>query len=152
MPIDFQIITPERVILKEKIDSLTCPTAEGEITVLPKHVPLISTIRRGELAVRTAGQTEYYAISGGFLEVRPGSEVVILADTAEHAREIDVERAEAAKRAAEESMKEKTGKLSLEEYAALEAALQKNLVRLKVAKRHEHRSERSMSSAGIFKE
>ncbi len=153
MPIDFKIITPEKTVLQKQIDSLTCPTAEGEITILPKHIPLVGLIRHGELTVRIGQDAEYYAVSGGFVEVRPGSEVVILADTAEHAREIDVQRAEAARKAAEESMRERTNKLSMEEYVALEATLQKNIARLKVAQRREHyRAKHGVGSEGIFKE
>lgn len=130
----FTIVTPERTVLSEEIDSLTCPTTTGQITVLPGHVPLISSLQAGELGAKINGKQEYYAVSGGFVEVRPGNEVVILADTAEHATEIDTQRAEEAKKRAEESMKNAT-RLSEEEYAALAAQLQKSLARIKVSRR-----------------
>lgn len=148
--IKFQIVTPERVVLHEEVDSLSCPTTTGQITILPGHVPLISSLAHGELVAKINGQPQYIAVSGGFVEVRPGNEVIILADSAEHSHEIDVQRAEEAKRRAEEVMRG-AGKLSAEEYAALAASLQKNLVRLKVA-RKPHRAKYGVSGAGVLKE
>lgn len=139
--LDFQVVTPEKKVLQQEVASLTCPTTMGQITILPGHVPLIASLKPGELSVKTgsgaSAQTEYIAVSGGFVEIRPGNKVIILADTAERDTEIDAELAEQAKNRAEAAMKEKQT-LSAEEYALLAASLQKNLARLKVARRKHH--------------
>jgi len=130
----FQIVTPQRTVLHQEVDSLTCPTQMGQITVLPNHIPLIAALQAGELIARVGGISKHIAVSGGFVEVRLGNEIVILADTAERAEEIDPARAEEARRRAEEDMKNATVRSS-EEFALLAAALQKNLVRLRVSKK-----------------
>lgn len=140
----FQIVTPERTVLQEEVDSLSCPTQMGQITVLPNHVPLIAALEAGELIARVSGRSEHIAVSGGFVEVRPGNEIIILADSAEHADEIDPTRAEEARRVAAEEMKNAKVRSS-EEFALAAAAFQKNLIRLKVSKRstrtHKHHSQ-----------
>ncbi|MBU6447262.1 F0F1 ATP synthase subunit epsilon [Patescibacteria group bacterium] len=148
--LNFQIVTPERTLLNEQIDSLTCPTTTGEITVLPNHIPLISSLQSGELVAKNGDKTEYFAVSGGFVEVRPGSNVVVLADTAEHYTEIDEARAEEAKMRAQELMR-KASQMSSAEYAKLFASLQKNLARIKVARRS-HRGHYGVGSEGILKD
>lgn len=133
----FQIVTPEKSLLQEEVDSLSCPTSTGQITILPGHVPLISALDHGELIVRNGGQEKFIAVSGGFVEVRPGNEVIILADSAEHAEEIDENRADQALKRAKELMASDS-RLSKTQYAAVSASFQKNLVRTKVAKRKRH--------------
>jgi F-type H+-transporting ATPase subunit epsilon len=145
----FQIVTPERTVLQEEVDSLTCPTQMGQITILPNHIPLIASLQAGELVARVDSRVEHIAVSGGFVEIRPGNEIVILADTAEMAEEIDPARAEEAKQRAEAAMKEETVRSS-EEYATIVAAVERNKVRLKVARRkspkhHIHLNEDSNS-------
>jgi len=129
-----KLVTPEKVVLQEEVDSLNCPTTTGHITILPGHAPLISTLLSGELLARTGGEVEPIAVTGGFVEVRPGNEVVVLADVAEHVRDIDLERAEQARRVAAEAMRDR--QLTSQEYAALAASLQKNMTRIKVANKH----------------
>ena len=135
--IKFQLVTPERTVMTEEVDSLSCPTIDGQITILPHHVPLIAPLAAGELVAKVGGKPQYIAVAGGFVEVRPDNEVVILADTAEHAHEINEQRAEEARKKAEEALKNKSI-LSNEEFASVAAALQKNMIRLRVA--HKHRS------------
>ncbi|MEK7652172.1 MAG: F0F1 ATP synthase subunit epsilon [Patescibacteria group bacterium] len=147
MKLKFQIVTPERVVLSKEVDALTCPTEMGQITVLPNHIPLIASLMPGELIAKNDNQTEHIAVSGGFIEVRPGNDIVILADTAERSDEINAERAEQAKKRAEDAMQQ-ASTLSKEEYAATEAALQRSLVRLKVAKKT-HRGHHG-SSEGML--
>ena len=132
--IKLQIVTPERVLLNKEVDSLTCPTTTGQITILPGHIPLVSTLEHGELIARVNGEPQYIAVSGGFVEVREKNEVAVLADTAEHAHEIDEKRAEEARMRAEEAMK-RAGQLSAQEYANIAGNLQKNLARLKIARK-----------------
>ena len=149
----FKIVTPERVVLDEEVSSLTCPTTTGQITVLPNHIPLVSTLVPGELVAHVNGDTRYYAVSGGFVEVRPGNEVVVLADSAEHSSEIDLEAAEQAKQKAQEDMENARARLATEEeFADLSAQFQRNLVRIKVAKRNLHRGRHGVGSEGVMKE
>ncbi|MFH1233659.1 MAG: ATP synthase F1 subunit epsilon [Patescibacteria group bacterium] len=103
--INFEIVTPERVVLREEITQITVPTRVGEITVLPGHIPLVSNLMPGVIHIKKRdNKDEIISISGGFLEVLK-NKVVILADTAERASEIDMTRAEEAHRRAEEIKK-----------------------------------------------
>lgn len=131
--IHFQIVTPEKVVYKDDVDSITLPTQIGEITVLPNHAPLISSLRSGEAIIKKDGEEFSIAVSGGFLQIQPKNKVVVLADSAERAEEISEERAEAAKKRAEDVLKEK--RLDKAEMATAAAALEKSLIRLKVARR-----------------
>jgi len=142
--IRFKIITPERVLLESEVAQVTCPTQMGEITVLPNHIPLVANLVPGEIIVRDNGEAKFMAASGGVLEVRPGNEVVVLADAAEVAEEIDLKRAEEARERARKFMAEQT--LSEEEYAATSAALERSLVRIRVAQKGKYRKLRSPES------
>jgi len=103
--IKFEIVTPEKVVLKEKILQATVPTASGEITILPDHIPLVSILQPGVLEVKKEdGTSEIMSVSGGFIEVLK-DKIVILADTAERAEELDEERIKAARKLAEENKK-----------------------------------------------
>ena len=143
--ITFRIATPERVVYESEVDSVTCPTEMGEVTILPSHIPLVANLKAGELKTLHDGQENYFSLSGGFLEVRPNNEVVILADSAEHAHEIDIARAEEARERAKKLMAEEVR--SEEEYAVTAAALERALARIRVA-RHRHKDLR----AGSFHE
>lgn len=132
--IKFKIVTPERVVYEEEIDQLTLPTKQGEITILPDHIPLVSSLSAGELRVKKGEEIVPMAISGGFLEVQGRNQVVVLADTAERAVEIDEARAEEARRKAEELRREKIGEA--EGFAMLSAKIEKELARLRVKRKH----------------
>lgn len=131
--IHFQIVTPEKVVYKDDVDSITLFTQTGEITVLPNHAPLISSLKSGEAIIKKDGEEFSIAVSGGFLQIQPKNKVVVLADTAERAEEISEERADEARKRAEEILKEK--RLDKAELATAAAALEKSLIRLKVARR-----------------
>ena len=101
--IKFEIVTLERVVLKQEILQVTAPTQQGEITVLPDHIPLISILKPGVLEIKTiVGETEIMSVSGGFIEVLK-DKVVVLADSAERADELDEEKIAEARKAAEEA-------------------------------------------------
>lgn len=136
--IKFKIATPERVIYESDVDQVTCPTQMGEITVLPDHIPLVANLVPGEMKIVENGLEKFLATSGGIVEVRPGNEVVILADAAEHPEEIDISRAEQAREKARKLMTEKT--LGEEEFAATSAALERSLTRIKIAKKHRYKN------------
>ncbi len=131
--INFEIVTPERVVYKAEVDSITIPTSTGEITVLPDHIPLISLLVPGELRVKIGNEEELMAVSGGFIEVRK-DKVVILSDTAELAHEIDLAAVEEAKAKAEKLLKEKRAENV--DYVALAANLERELARLKVGNKY----------------
>ena len=76
--LNFKIATPERIVYENEVDSVTCPTEMGEVTILPDHIPLVANLRPGELKTIQNGQLRFFAVSGGFLEVRPKNEIVIL--------------------------------------------------------------------------
>lgn len=136
--IHFSIVTPERVVFEAAaVESISLPTRLGEITVLPDHLPLVSNVVAGEVRVRVGGQEVSLAVSGGFLEVRPGS-LTVLADTAERAEEIDESKAEAARARAHELMQQKRTAESTD-YAALAAKLEKELARLNVVRKRRER-------------
>lgn len=136
--IKLDIVTAERVVFSEDVDVLVAPGIEGQLGILPHHAPLITMLEPGELRIKT-GETEVrLAVTGGFLEVRP-DRVIILADAAEREEEIDIERAEAAKRRAEEKLKERPAGIDT---AQVEAALRRSLTRLEVAERRRKRRPR----------
>jgi F-type H+-transporting ATPase subunit epsilon len=133
MPLQCDIITQERIVFSGPVDSINVPGTEGRMGILPNHSPLLTTLAFGEIVVRTGGIEEYFAIGGGFLEVQP-EQVTVLADSAERADEIDVERAAAAMTDAEEIMR--TGvKDDPDRIAAVRASLLKAQVRLDVGRR-----------------
>ena len=138
MPIRLEIVTPERLAYAEDVDAVTLPGGEGELGVLPHHAPLVSTLGVGELRIRRGGQEELFAIAGGFLQVRP-DKVVVMAETADMASEIDLEKAEEARREAERALE--SGFQEGADLAAARAALQQALLRIRVAERR-HREGR----------
>lgn len=129
------IVTAERVVYSEEVDIVIAPGIEGELGILPHHTPLMTILQAGELRIKRAGQEFSLAISGGFLEVKP-DRVIVLADTAERDDEIDLARAEEARRRAQERLSHRTTELDM---ARAEAALRRSLTRLKVAERRRRR-------------
>jgi F-type H+-transporting ATPase subunit epsilon len=130
------IVTAERVVYSEEVDIVIAPGVEGQLGILPHHAPLMTTLQAGELVVRRGGEEDTLAISGGFLEVRP-DRVIILADTAEKAEEIDMSRAEAAKQRAEKRLADRRAP-GLDETRS-EAALRRAVARLTVAEKMKRR-------------
>jgi F-type H+-transporting ATPase subunit epsilon len=132
MPLLLEIVTPERLAYSEEVDSVQLPGSEGELGVLPHHAPLISTLGVGELRIRRGATEESFAIVGGFLQVRP-DKVVVMAETADMASEIDLERAQEARREAERALE--SGYVEGADLSAARAALQQALLRIRVAER-----------------
>ena len=136
-PIRCEIVTQERVVYDQVVDMVIAPGSEGELGILPHHVPLLTALQAGELRVKIGDGEESFAISGGFMEVQP-DHVTVLAQTAEHAEAIDFARAEAARARAEELLREGPPP-DPDQYASIEAALRRSQVRLKVARRRKYR-------------
>jgi F-type H+-transporting ATPase subunit epsilon len=130
------IVTAERVVYSADVDIVIAPGVEGQLGILPHHAPLMTILQAGELVVRRGGQEDSLAISGGFLEVRP-DRVIVLADSAERAEEIDVARAEAARKRAEERLRDR--KVAGLDETRAEAALQRAVTRLNVADKMKRR-------------
>ena len=144
--IKFRIVTPERTVLEEAVYQITLPVLHGEVTILPKHIPYIGAITAGEIVLRkTVGGDEIsLATSGGFAEFHDDT-LVVLADTAERAEEIDLTRAEEARKRAEALKKERLT-MDDEEYARTAAMIEKEFARVKVAKKRH--SKRGVSMNG----
>lgn len=134
MPLRCQIVTQERKVYDDEVEIVIAPGAEGEMGVLPKHAPLITTLGYGEVRVRKGGQEASVAVGGGVLQVSH-DRVVILADSAERADEIDLARAEAARQRAQKIMAEGPPE-DPAAYAALEAAIRRADLRLRVGRKH----------------
>ncbi|MCL0046641.1 F0F1 ATP synthase subunit epsilon [Dehalococcoidales bacterium] len=133
--IRLDIVTAERLVFSEEVDVIVAPGSEGQLGILPHHAPLMTMLQPGELLVRKDKEELFLAISGGFLEVRP-DRVIVLADAAERAEEIDIARAEEAKRRAEEAISHRPPEVDA---ARAEAALRRSLIRLKVAEKRRKR-------------
>jgi len=139
MPLQLEIVTPERLAYSDTVDSVQLPGSEGELGVLPHHAPLISTLGVGELRIRKGGAEESFAIVGGFLQVRP-DKVVVMAETADMASEIDLEKAQEARREAEKALE--SGYHEGVDLATARAALQQALLRIRVAERRHREGPR----------
>jgi F-type H+-transporting ATPase subunit epsilon len=126
-----EVVTPDKSIVREEVDEVELPGAEGYLGVLPGHTPLLTTLHVGELWYRTGTEKHYLAIAFGFAEVLP-DRVTVLAQIAERAQDIDPERAEAAKRRAEERMAARVPDVDFER---ARIAMMKSLIRLQVASR-----------------
>ena len=136
MPLKLQIITPERVVFEEEdVASVTIPSSEGELTILPSHAPLMTELSPGPLVFRKGNDEIDVALSGGFLEVRE-DKVIVLADTAERSEEIDQARAEESRKRAQEQLASHEGAADI---AVVMAALERAQARLRVAERRRRR-------------
>lgn len=128
-----KIVTPERLVLEETVSQVTMPTTEGEITVMPGHVPLISSLGSGEIIARGGEDHIPFVVDGGFIEVKQtpeGGEVIVLADFAEHVYEVETDIENARKRAEELMNKKNASHVDFEHF---EAELERSLNRVKIA-------------------
>jgi len=131
-----KIVTPERLILEEMVDQVTLPTTEGEITILPDHIPLVSGLKSGDVVAVKDGEYIPMAIVGGFIEVKKNNEnvteVAVLADFAENVSELSDEKIQKAKLQAEE-LKNKMKDKDHVNFEHFEAELERSLTRVKIA-------------------
>ena len=127
-----EVVTPDRLVLSTEADVVVCPGVEGQFGVLPGHIPFLSALDIGEMYYKAGGKTEYLAVSGGFAEVT-GEKVIIVAESAEMGREIDVDRAKRALERAEKRLA--AAKTENIDWARAEAAMRRSLMRMKVAGR-----------------
>jgi F-type H+-transporting ATPase subunit epsilon len=139
MPIRCEIVSQDREVYSGDADMVIVPGIQGEMGILPNHAPLLSTLKYGFLRVRSSGQEQIFTIAGGVIEVQPDL-ITVMADAAENVREIDISRAEAAKKRAEEILKQGPPPDS-DSYLKIEAALRRSNLRLEAVKRY--RGQRS---------
>ena len=135
MPIKLDVVTAERLVLTDQVDMVIAPGSEGELGILPHHTPLMTMLKPGELRLKKGNEEISLAVTGGFLEVRP-DHVIVLADAAERAEEIDAARAEAAKKRAQERLTQ--ARPAIDKTRA-EAALRRALARLDVVEKRKRR-------------
>ncbi|HKO04174.1 MAG TPA: F0F1 ATP synthase subunit epsilon [Candidatus Acidoferrales bacterium] len=132
-----EVVTPDRQVLHEQVDSVQLPGRDGELGILPGHAPLLTELGAGALSFRKGAETHYATALGGFAEVL-GDRVIVLAERSELAEEIDLGRAEAAQKRALKRLQEKTGEV---DFQRAQLALQRSLTRLQVAPRVERRRQ-----------
>jgi len=133
--IHLEIVTPDRLLVSADVDEIVVPGADGYLGILPGHAALLASLQAGELWYRTGTDKRYLAVLFGYVEVRPDG-VTILANGAEAAEEIDVSRAEAARKRAEEQLSSATADMDIER---ARIALLRSLARLRVAERRRAR-------------
>lgn len=142
MSIRCEIVSQDRLVFQGEADIVVLPGAEGEMGILPNHSPVLTVLKYGIITVRTKGNEEFFTVAGGFAEVQP-DQVTILADSAENVEEIDIQRAEAAKRRAEETLAKGVGP-DTDAYLSLQAALKRSNLRMDAVRKY--RSSRPRSS------
>lgn len=134
LKIKFKIVTPERTVIEEEVDQVTLPVTNGEVTILPNHRSYIASLKAGEIMLKKDGQEINLATAGGFVEFDQ-NKLIVLADRAERAEEIDLKRAEEA-RARAEKLKEEKISMDEMEYAKIAALVEKEAARVRVARKH----------------
>ena len=137
MPIRCEIISQDRLVFKGEVDIVLLPGVEGEMGILPNHSPLLTVINYGVITTRTKGQEEYFTVAGGVAEVLP-DQVTILADSAENVMEIDISRAEEARKRAEELIDEEI-ESSSDDHLKFQAMLHRSMLRINAVKRYRNR-------------
>jgi F-type H+-transporting ATPase subunit epsilon len=143
--INLKIITPERLILEEKVDQVSLPTEKGEITILPDHIPLITKLTSGDIVAVVDGESLPIAVVGGFLEVKKTdkeeTEVAILADFAEHLEELSEEKIIAARAKADE-LREQIKNKEVVDFEHFATELERSLTRVRIADKWKNKKYR----------
>ncbi|NMB53539.1 MAG: ATP synthase F1 subunit epsilon [Leptolinea sp.] len=133
MPIRCEVVSQDRIVFQGDVDSVNLPGVEGDMGILPNHSPVLALLRFGVVSVRTKTEEQFFTVAGGVVEVQP-DQVTILADAAENVDEIDIQRAELARKRAEEALT-KTPQAQTDEYLAIQAAMRRSNLRLDAARR-----------------
>lgn len=134
MPLQLDIVTPEKRVFSEQVDSVTLPGAEGELGILPSHIPLVTALKPGELSYGKGGKTENFAVGHGFVEVS-GQRVSVLTDMAMGEAEIDEKVVEDALKRAQEQLESIKHDQGSEDFAAMQAIIQKSMAQLHVKRK-----------------
>lgn len=133
--LQFKLITPEKVVFEKKVSQVTLPTMDGEITILPGHIPLVAELVPGVAMLKEHNQSEDVAVSGGFIQVDSTGNVTVLADTAERGEDLNLKDIEQAKSRAEQVMRE-SARGNDEAFARAAAELERELARYRVARKY----------------
>ena len=136
MPIRCEIVSQDRTVFQGLADMVLLPGTDGEMGILPHHAPLLTTLKYGIIKVRSQGHETFFTVAGGIAEIQPDI-ITILADAAENIEEIDIARAQAARKRAEESLA-KGIPAGSDNYLLIEAALRKSNLRLDAVRRYRH--------------
>jgi len=134
MPIRCEIVSQDKLVYQGDADIVVLPGADGEMGILPHHAPLLTTLKFGVITVRAQEQETYFTVAGGVAEIQPEI-ITVLADAAENVAEIDVERAETARKRAEEALA-KGVPVESDSYLKMEAALRRSNLRLDAVRRY----------------
>lgn len=137
--IELKIVTPEKVLYQELVESVSFPTPDGEITILPHHIPIISAVKPGELKIKKDSKEEFFSVTKGVVEI-DGKTITFLTDAAERATDVDEKRAEEAIKKAQSIMSEQ--RQDEEGYAEAMAQMERAMSRMKIAKKHRHGGSR----------
>jgi len=135
MTIRCEIVSQDRTIFQDDVDSVILPGAAGEMGILPHHAPVLTTLKYGVIKVRHAGKEELFAVAGGVAEVQP-TIITVLADAAENVEEIDVIRAQAARKRAEDALAKLSPEDNQDTYLVMQAALRRSTLRLDMVRRY----------------
>ena len=135
MTIRCEIVSQDRTVFQGDVDMIILPGVAGEMGILPHHAPVLTILKYGVIRVRQKGKEELFAVAGGLAEVQP-EVVTILADAAENIQDIDITRAQAAKKRAEDALANIKPNEQQDTYLRMEAALRRSNLRLDVARRY----------------
>ena len=133
MPIRCEVVSQDRIVFQGDADIVNLPGMEGDMGILPNHSPVLTLLRFGVISIKTKTDEQFFTVAGGVAEVQP-DQVTILADAAENVDEIDIQRAEQARKRAEEALL-KTPQSQTDEYLVIQAAIRRSNLRLDAAKR-----------------
>lgn len=139
MSITFSLISQDKVVAESEVDEVLLPTTSGEIGVLPHHIDLITVLKTGEITARKSGKDDHFAVFGGVAHIN-GKVVVVLADRAEHVAEIDLAKAEQAKRDAEKLKETAQNEVEMAHAIGL---IERNINRIELVKRRRSHSHRT---------
>jgi len=133
MPIRCEVVSQDRIVFQGDVDIVNLPGLDGDMGILPNHSPVLTLLRYGVISIKTKTDEQFFTVAGGVAEVQP-DQVTILADAAENVDEIDIQRAESARKRAEEALA-KTPQTATDEYLAIQAAMRRSNLRLDAARR-----------------
>ena len=139
MPIMCEIVSQDRIVFQGEVDIVLIPGVEGELGILPNHSPLLTVVNYGVITTRKGEQEEFFTVAGGIAEVQP-NKVTILADAAENVTEIDISRAEEARRRAEHLLNEEIETTS-DNYLKFQSVLRRSMLRINAVNRYRNRQK-----------
>jgi F-type H+-transporting ATPase subunit epsilon len=140
MPIRCEVVSQDRIVFQGDVDIVNLPGADGDMGILPNHSPVLTLLRYGVVSVKTKTDEQFFTVAGGVAEVQPDL-VTILADAAENVDEIDIQRAEMARKRAEEALA-RTPQTQTDEYLAMQAAMRRSNLRLDAVRRYKAKQNR----------